>query len=111
MASFYETFWTNDCYAVVGHSADKPFPRLTYNYLKDRGAKFYAVDASVPLGGAFWDEGASTFVHKDINGRWRDVLTAINVQSYEARALAELGPHCAPWLPIGAQAKVLTGST
>src|SRR5262249_53247223 len=30
---------------------------------------------SVPLGGAFWDGGAQSFVHKGTNGRWRDVLT------------------------------------
>jgi aryl sulfotransferase len=40
--------------------------------------------ASVPLGGAFWDGGAQTFVHKGINGRWRDELSAEHSQAYVA---------------------------
>ena len=46
MPSFYETFWTNERYAVVGNSADKPFPRLTYGFLKKRGVTVYPVDPS-----------------------------------------------------------------
>ncbi len=46
MPSYYETFWTHDRYALVGHSADKPFPKLTYRYLKARGATVYPVDPS-----------------------------------------------------------------
>ena len=46
MPSFFESFWTHDCYAVVGISADKPFPRLTYNYLKNRGTRVFAMDPS-----------------------------------------------------------------
>lgn len=47
MPSFHETFWTHERYAVVGHSAGKPFPRLTYGFLKERGVTVYAVDPSV----------------------------------------------------------------
>ncbi len=57
--------------------------------------------ASVPLGGAFWDGGAETFVHKGTNGRWRDTLTAADSAAYEAKAVAELGPDCAAWLKTG----------
>lgn len=57
---------------------------------------------SVPLGGAFWDGGAQTFMHKGTNGRWRDTLTADESAAYEQRALAELGPDCAAWLMTGA---------
>jgi aryl sulfotransferase len=53
---------------------------------------------SVPLGGAFWDGGAETFIHRGTNGRWRDVLTAADVAAYEHRARAELGAQCAAWL-------------
>ena len=56
---------------------------------------------SVPLGGAFWDGGAETFIHKGVNGRWAEVLTAAEVAEYEARAERELGPECARWLAGG----------
>ena len=53
---------------------------------------------TVPLGGAFWDGGAQTFVHKGTNGRWRDVLTEAESAEYERLALEKLGPDCAAWL-------------
>jgi aryl sulfotransferase len=58
---------------------------------------------SVPLGGAFWDAGAEVFIHKGVNGRWRDTLTPEDCAEYEARAVAELGPECARWLATGAR--------
>jgi len=57
---------------------------------------------SVPLGGAFWDAGAEVFIHKGVNGRWKDTLTAAESAEYEARALQELGVECAHWLATGA---------
>ena len=62
--------------------------------------KAHAAD-SAPLGGAFWEGGAETFIHKGTNGRWQGQLTAQDVAAYEARALAELGPDCAAWLAGG----------
>ncbi len=56
---------------------------------------------SVPLGGAFWDGGAETFIHKGVNGCWKDVLTAEDIAEYEARAERELGPECARWMAQG----------
>jgi aryl sulfotransferase len=56
---------------------------------------------SVPMGGAFWEGGAETFVHKGTNGRWRETLSAAESATYEAKALAELGPDCARWLAQG----------
>jgi aryl sulfotransferase len=57
--------------------------------------------ASVPLGGAFWDGGAETFIHKGVNGRWRDVLPTALSEAYEAKATTELGDECAAWLGTG----------
>jgi aryl sulfotransferase len=54
-----------------------------------------------PLGGAPWDGGAETFVHKGVNGRWRDVLTAADCARYEAMAVEKLGADCAAWLKGG----------
>jgi aryl sulfotransferase len=68
----------------------------SFAYMKAHATK------SVPLGGAFWDGGAQTFVHKGTNGRWRETLTSEDVARYEAKAVAELGPECAAWLAHGA---------
>jgi aryl sulfotransferase len=56
---------------------------------------------SVPLGGAFWEGGAATFIHKGSNGRWRDTLSAADCARYESMALRELGEECARWLASG----------
>ncbi len=56
---------------------------------------------STPLGGAVWDGGAQVFIHKGVNGRWRDVLSAEESAAYEARAEAELGAACARWMQSG----------
>jgi len=70
--------------------------QCSFDWMKANATK------TVPLGGALWDGGAQTFVHKGVNGRWRDILTAEDCARYEARALAELGPDCARWLATGA---------
>lgn len=57
--------------------------------------------ASVPLGGAFWDGGAETFIHKGVNGRWRSELSPAVSAAYEARAEKELGTEAANWLRDG----------
>ena len=67
----------------------------TFDYMKAHA------DEVTPLGGALWEGGGDSFIHKGTNGRWRDVLTAEDVAAYEARALAELGPDCARWLASG----------
>lgn len=68
----------------------------SFNYMKTNAA------ASVPLGGAFWDGGAKTFIHKGVNGRWRDVLSDELSNRYVAKAEKELGKDCAEWLQNGA---------
>jgi aryl sulfotransferase len=57
---------------------------------------------SAPLGGAFWDGGAETFINKGCNGRRKDTLTRDDCAAYEARAVKELGVECARWLATGA---------
>ena len=64
----------------------------SFDYMKANATK------SVPLGGAFWDGGAQTFVHKGTNGRWSDTLTDEDNRAYEATAVEELGEECARWL-------------
>lgn len=67
----------------------------SFEYMKANAAK------SVPLGGAFWEGGAETFIHKGTNGRWREILSAEQIRRYEKRAMAELGAECAHWLASG----------
>ena len=74
---------------------DEILEHCSFDYMKANAAK------SVPLGGAFWDGGAETFIHKGINGRWRDVLSAHDIIRYEERAAAELGTACSRWFATG----------
>ena len=67
----------------------------SFEYMKTHATK------SVPLGGAFWEGGAQTFIHKGTNGRWRTTLNADAVLKYEDRAKKELGESCALWLETG----------
>ncbi len=46
MSSAREQFWTHGAYAVIGHNAQRPFPKLTYRGLKASGKKVFAVDPS-----------------------------------------------------------------
>jgi len=68
----------------------------SFAWMKRNGAR------AAPLGGAFWDAGADTFIHKGTNGRWRETLSAEESARYEQRAEAELGAACARWLATGA---------
>src|SRR3569832_157336 len=58
-----------------------------------------------PLGGAIFEGGAQDFINKGTNGRWKDVLTAEEIEAYESKAVDELGPECAAWLKSGTLAK------
>jgi aryl sulfotransferase len=67
----------------------------SFDYMKQHAAK------TVPLGGAFWEGGAQTFIHRGTNGRWQSTLTDADVARYEATAVSRLGPACAHWLATG----------
>ncbi len=43
----YQSFWNHKRYAVVGHTAVKPFPKITYSKLKELGKVVFPVDASI----------------------------------------------------------------
>jgi aryl sulfotransferase len=79
---------------------DTTFPAMvehcTFEHMKANAEKV------APLGGALWEGGAQTFIHKGTNGRWKDVLTPAEVKAYDQRAVTELGPECAAWLAGGA---------
>jgi aryl sulfotransferase len=67
----------------------------TFDYMKAH-AELYA-----PLGGMPWEGGASTFINKGVNGRWRDVLSPADSLAYERMAIEKLGADCARWLMTG----------
>lgn len=67
----------------------------SFQYMKANATK------SVPLGGAFWEGGAQTFINKGTNGRWRDILSDDDNRRYEETARQELGEECAHWLATG----------
>ena len=79
--------------------ADAEWPTLiehcSFDYMKAHA------DKVAPLGGAVFEGGASKFINKGTNGRWRDVLTADDVARYEQMAVAKLGKECAEWLKTG----------
>ena len=58
-------------------------------------------DALIPKANDFWEGGASRFLHKGTNGRWRDHVAAEDLARYEARVAAELSPGLARWLEHG----------
>lgn len=47
MASRNEAFWQHSSFALVGNSASKGFPILTYRALRKQGKKVFPVDPSV----------------------------------------------------------------
>ena len=73
--------------AILSHSS--------FDYMREHG------DKTVPLAGAVFEGGARSFIHKGVNGRWRDTLTAEDNRRYEAMAVRELGEDCAHWLATG----------
>lgn len=74
---------------------DKIVTHCSFDYMKENAEK------NVPLGGALWEGGAKTFIHKGTNGRWREVLTAEDNARYEKLAIEKLGSNCARWLATG----------
>ena len=77
-------------------SMGRVLKHCSFDYMKANAAQ------SVPLGGAFWDGGAKTFIHKGNNGRWKDILPQPVSDRYEKMAVTELGQDCANWLKSGA---------
>lgn len=67
----------------------------TFDYMKNNA------DLVSPLGGAVWEGGGKTFINKGTNGRWRDTLSAEDIEKYERTAVEQLGEACAHWVATG----------
>ena len=67
--------------------------RCTFASMKARGAEIGAFDP--------FEGGAQAFLYKGTNGRWRDVLTADELEAYRKRAADFLPDEAARWLESG----------
>ena len=74
---------------------DSILQHCSFNYMKQNATKIVA------NGGNYLNGGAQTFLHKGTNGRWRDMLTAEEIEKYEQMAEKQLGDACAHWLMTG----------
>ena len=74
---------------------DSILEHCSFDYMKANASK------SVPFGGSLWEGGAGKFMHKGMNGRWRDMLTTEDIEQYEQAAREKLGVDCAYWLSTG----------
>jgi len=72
---------------------EKVLKHVSFDHMKQHADTMFP---DLPLKG-----GGRDFINKGTNGRWRDILTAEDVASYEAHALAELGEDCAHWVATG----------
>lgn len=67
----------------------------SFDYMKNNATP------TVPLGGAFWEGGAKTFINKGTNGRWKDILSQEESKKYENIVAKKLELECAKWLATG----------
>ena len=71
------------------------FPDIVAHCRPDHMRKAAADD---PLLNLVFKEGATTFINKATNGRWRDVLSPDEIDLADQIAARELSPDCAAWL-------------
>jgi aryl sulfotransferase len=55
----------------------------------------------MPSAGEIWSGGGDTFLHKGINGRWRNVVNQEDLERYDAKVKAEFSPELAHWIEFG----------
>lgn len=78
--------------------------KRVYEATKFSTAKKEAVQSDEKAGerkGDFFKGGNSSFIFKGTNGRWKEVLTAEELEMYEKKKNAVLTPDCAEWLEKG----------
>jgi aryl sulfotransferase len=67
--------------------------------------KAHAALSAPPQAEVAWENGATDFVYKGSNKRWKDVLSEEDNKRYEEKAREELGEECANWLQNGGEIK------
>ena len=68
--------------------------RCTFESMRSRGDEIGSFDR-------VFEGGATSFLFKGTNGRWRDVLSAAELAAYDRRAAELLTPEAAAWLERG----------
>jgi aryl sulfotransferase len=71
--------------------------RSTFSWMRDHGDRIGPFDQ-------FFEGGATGFLFKGTNGRWRDVLTADELGAYDRRVTEVLPPAGGLWLERGRRA-------
>lgn len=66
-----------------------------FDVMKEQGA------ALIPAADLLWEGGASRFLNKGTNGRWQSVVSAADLQRYDAQVKAHFAPELARWLEHG----------
>jgi aryl sulfotransferase len=91
----------------IARFLDIPVPAAKWPAVVER-CTFEAMRARGDEIGTFWnfEGGASSFLFKGTNGRWRDVLTAGEVASYQKRAAELLPPDAVAWLERGGSQRI-----
>lgn len=74
---------------------DALLEHCSFDYMKAHAAQ------TVPFAGYIFDGGAKPFLHKGVNGRWKELLSPNDVDQYERLAEEKLGTECAYWLSTG----------
>ena len=54
-----------------------------------------------PVIDMIFQQGGATFFNKGTNGRWKDVLTAADLEKYDRLVRDNLTPDCARWMATG----------
>jgi aryl sulfotransferase len=54
-----------------------------------------------PVIDLIFQQGGATFFNKGTNGRWKDVLTAADLERYDRLVRENLTPDCARWMATG----------
>jgi len=58
-------------------------------------------DQLMPTAGEIWQGGGNTFLHKGVNGRWRNVFSPEDLALYDAKVKAEFSSELAHWIEFG----------
>jgi aryl sulfotransferase len=71
---------------------------LSLDNMREEQARVHSANPDRP---SIWKDGARTFFFKGTNGRWKEVLSAEELDMYEQKVSQVLTPDCRAWLEEG----------